>query len=81
MSIGLVYSQIMRVKPKVHPMCMIADASPCFEKGIGSSDEVRKFLESENVGVRILEQKNWKEEPSGLNEIIKPEYTISTQKM
>lgn len=51
------------------------------QKGLGVPMRSKNFWSQRIVGVRILEQKNWKEEPSGLNEIIKPEYTISTQKM
>lgn len=44
----LVYSQIMKDKPKVHLICMIAEASPCYKEGIGSFSEVRKCVESES---------------------------------
>ena len=51
------------------------------KKGLGVSMRSENCWSQRIVGVRILEQKNWKEEASGLNEIIKPEYTVSTQKM
>lgn len=45
----LVYSQIMRVKLKVHQVWMIADLSPCYKEGqqIGDFNEVIKLLEWE----------------------------------